>query len=439
MSNHGSTEFSTGWSIRLPLTVGLLSLLILVFGLGTWAVFTEISGAVMSSGKIEVDQNRQVVQHPDGGVVAEILVVEGDRVSAGQTLIRLDDTQIISELLIVEGQLFELIARRGRLEAESEDLDTISFDELLLDRARSDPDVRTLVSGQEKFFYARKLLFNQEIEQYYKQIDQILDQLTGNIAQQSSAQTQLDLIRQELRDQQTLLDRGLTQASRVLELRREDARLSGILGELLGRHAEARQRISEIEIQVLRLRSLRRAEDIAELRDIQNQEFELRQIRRNLLERLERLEVKTTVAGLVYDLKVHAMRAVVRAADPILYVIPQDRALVIAAKLETQYIDSIWHGQDVVVRLSAMNQRQTPEVTGKISLISADAFTDERTGQAYFRVEVILGVSEKIKLPEGSSLTPGMPVEVFFRTADRTPFSYLVRPLTDYFSKAFRG
>lgn len=426
-------------SIKVPLTIGLLSLAILVFGFGAWAIFTEVSGAIISTGRIEVDQNRQVVQHPDGGVVAEILVAEGDSVSAGQTLIRLDESQLMSELSIVEGLLFELVARRGRLEAESEDNEKITHDNLLLTRARSDKDVKNLILGQERLFYERKVSLNQEIQQYRTQIDQILDQIIGNSAQQTSVKTQIDLTRQELRDQEILLGRGLTQASRVLELKRGEARLAGLLGELESSSAEARQRISEIEIQILRLQSVRRAEALAELRDIKSREFEQRQVRRNLLERLDRLEIKAVVSGLVYDLKIFAERSVVRAADPILYIIPQDRALVITAKVDSQNIVSLWVGQDVVVRLSAINQRQTPEITGQISLISADVFTDERSGQTYFRVEVVLGAAEKNKLPEGSSLMPGMPVEVFFRTADRTPFSYLVKPLTDYFSKAFRG
>ena len=185
------------WSVRKPMIVGVVGLLLLVGGFGTWAVMTQISGAVIAGGQIEVDQNRQVVQHPDGGVVAAILVEEGNAVKAGEVLLRLDPTELQSELSIVESQLFELIARRGRLEAERDERDTITFDPLLSETAADRPAVKDLMDGQQRLFEARRASIAQAIEQLEKQQDQIADQITGITAQQRSMDTQLALIERE--------------------------------------------------------------------------------------------------------------------------------------------------------------------------------------------------------------------------------------------------
>ena len=173
MSRPEQTGAADVWSVRKPMIVGVLGLLLLVGGFGTWAAMTQISGAVIASGQIEVDQNRQVVQHPDGGVVEEILVEEGNAVDAGTVLIRLDPNELQSELAIVESQLFELMARRGRLEAERDERETITFAPLLLETAESRPDVRNLKDGQRRLFEARRASIAQAIEQLQKQQEQI--------------------------------------------------------------------------------------------------------------------------------------------------------------------------------------------------------------------------------------------------------------------------
>lgn len=438
MSARDPSGAPDSWSVRKPMIVGVLGLLFLVGGFGTWAVMTQISGAVIAGGQIEVDQNRQVVQHPDGGVVEAILVEEGNAVVAGEILLRLDDTDLRSELVIVESQLFELIARRGRLEAERDERDTITFAPLLSETATNRPDVKDLMDGQRRLFEARRASIAQAIEQLQKQQDQIADQISGITAQQRAMDAQLALIEKELVDQQSLFDRGLAQISRVLSLQREAARMAGTVGELKANNAQARGRITEIDIEILNLQSQRREEAITQLRDIQSRELELRERRRALLERMDRLDITAPVAGIVYDLRVFAPRSVIRPADPVLYIIPQDRPLVINARVEPIDIDKLTIGQDVTLRFSSLDQRQTPELTGRVKLISADAFQDENTRQSYYRAEIVLSEGEQAKLPADTTLLPGMPVEAFIRTEDRTPIAYLVKPLTDYFTKAFR-
>jgi HlyD family secretion protein len=383
-----------------------------------------------------VDQNRQVVQHPDGGVVAEILVKEGDVVAQGAMLLRLDATELLSELAVVEGQLFEVLARRARLEAERDGAAALVFDPLL--SGSDNPVAAELMEGQDRLFEARLDSARAEQDQLSKRRDQIADQILGIEAQQTSTAEQLRLIALELADQQTLLDRGLAQAPRVLALQREMANLTGQAGELTAAVAQAEGRITETEIEILRIETTRREDAISRLRDLQFNEIELAERRRALISQLDRLDIRAPVSGVVYGMQVFAPRSVIRPADPVLFLIPQDRPLVISTQVEPIHIDQIYPGQEVTVRFSAFDQRRTPELAGRITLVSADAFQDQDSRLSYYRAEVELLPGEIDRLPGGMTLLPGMPVEAFIRTEERTPFDYLSKPIADYFARAFR-
>jgi HlyD family secretion protein len=417
---------------------GLFTLAVLVGGFGTWAATTKISGAIIASGSIEVDQNRQVVQHADGGTVAQILVDEGDMVQRGDVLIKLDPTLLQSELAIVQGQHFEILARQARLRAERDGADHIVFADMLLDAAELQEDVAELVQGQGNLFVARRDSISRESDQLNKRVEQIADQITGIDAQQNALNEQLALIQTELEDKQKLLKGGLTRASEVLALQREQARLMGSVGNLTAQKAQAQGRITEIEIEILGLNTRRREEAITTLRDMQSRERELAERARALREQLNRMEITAPVSGVVYGLTVFTPRAVIRQADPLLFIVPQDRPLVIAAQVEPIHIDQLSVNQDVSLRFSSLDQNETPELFGHVVQISADAFEDQALRVKYYRAEIVLNDGEIDRLPEGTSLIPGMPVETFIRTADRTPLAYLVKPFTDYFAKAFR-
>ncbi len=426
------------WSARRPLLIGLLALLVLVGGFGTWAVMARISGAVIVSGQVEVEQNRQVVQHPDGGVVEELLVKEGDRVEGGDILIRLDPTSIQTELNTIESQLHEVQARRARLEAERDDLDEITFDPELFEAARENPEVADLIEGQRRLFRARLETLAKSTEQLQKRRAQIANQIEGIEAQQEALEKQLALIGQELENQQSLLDRGLAQASRVLALQREDAQLRGRMGELAASKAQAEGRITELDLEILKLATTRREEAITRLRDLRVRELELTEKRNAAREKLARLDIRAPVSGVVYGLTVFGPQSVIRPAEPILYIVPQDRPLVIAGRLPPIHVDEVYPGQEAELRFPAFNTRTTPELKGRVEKISADAFVDERTGLPYYRVEIVLDEGEVAKLGPDAVLVPGMPVEAFMRTTDRTPLAYLVKPFADFFRKAFR-
>jgi HlyD family secretion protein len=392
---------------------------------------------VISSGQLRVESQRQVVQHPDGGVVSEILVREGTLVKAGAVLIRLDGTTLLSELAVMESQLFELMARRGRLVAEQTDQDSIIFDAELLEVATNNAAVKNLIDGQQALFEARLRTMEREIEVMRERQVQIDEQITGSAAETEALQRQSELIEQELVGQRKLLKQGLAQASRVLSLEREAARLDGQRGQMIAQTAQLKGQISELEIELLRLGATRREDAITTLRDLGFRELELKERRIALKEQLSRLDVRAPLGGVVLDMSVYALQSVVRAAEPILYIVPSDSALVVDAQVDPIHIDSVRVGQEAVLNFSAFNTRTTPQLFGTVSKVSPDAFIDEQTKRSYYRAEVLLKAGELPKL-EGQELVAGMPVEVFIQTGERTPLNYMLKPITDYFNRAMR-
>lgn len=424
-------------SLRLPIILGYTSAFLLVGGLGFWAVGTEIAGAVVTSGAIEVENERQVVQHPDGGVVEKVLARDGDAVEAGDVLIRLDGTFLRSELVVIEGQLAELFTRSARLRAERDGADEVTHEAFPKLQTQSVKVIEEQMAGQIALFEARRVSLAREKEQLTQQQQQIQRQIEGLDAQLEASRRQLELFQSELSDVEALFEKGLVQATRLLQLQRAEAELQGSIGGIVSRVAEAKTRIAEIELQVLRLEDNRREEAIEELRDLALQERELIERGASLVERLGRLDVLAPVSGAVFDSQVVAERSVVRAAEPVLYIVPSDQPLRVAARVDPIDVDQVYAGQNVTLVFSAFNRRTTPEGSGVVRFVSADATTDPNTGLTYYEAIVTIDDSTRTALA-GLQLLPGMPVEAYIKTDDRTPLSYLVQPLTVYLARAFR-
>ena len=428
---------STPWSAARPLAIGFLALTVLVGGLGAWSFFAKLSGAVIAPGQIEVSQSRQVVQHLDGGVVEEILVAEGAKVAAGDILLRLDGSALRSERAIVEAQLMELAARRARLEAQRHDAAALTFPDNMIKAAARRRDVAEMMEGQSGLFERQADALRQAQDLRRTRISQIESQMEGLRAQRKANLAQIALLGDEIETQRDLLDRGLTQAARVSQLARDLAQLQGRAGELTSALAEAAGRITEIEIEIAALSTQSREEAEADLRDVVARQLELTERDNALLERISRLEVRAPVSGLILGLAVTTPRSVVRPAEVLLHIVPQDRPLLVAARVPVTHVDEVHPGQSVRLVFSSLPPRSTPEILGKVTLISADALADERTGISYFRTEIALDTGALTDLI-GVDIVPGMPVDAFLRTADRTPLSYLLKPFTDYFRASFR-
>ncbi len=425
------------WSARRPVVIGLVAILVLLAGLGGWAATTRIEGAIIAPGRVRVESFRQVVQHQDGGTVSLLQVREGDRVEAGQLLMRLDDTQLAAQRAILASQLNELLARGARLRAERDDLPSLSFDPALVAAARTDREIRDLLDGQRRLFETRRQALAGQTEQLREKIRQLSSQIDGLNAQHRAVEEQLALVRDELSGQEDLLARGLTRLRDVMALRREAARLSGQKGDLEARVARIAAQIAEARLEILRLRNVRREDAITALRESAVTMAELRERIAALDARLSRLDIRAPVSGVVHGLTIHTPGAVVRPAEPLLGIVPDASRLVIEVRIPPVHIDEVHAGQTVTLRFSAFDRRRTPVVEGRLVRVSADAFTDQATRATYYRGEVTLD-SDSLAALEDAELIPGMPVEAFIRTGERTPLSYLVKPLTDYFERAMR-
>ena len=420
-----------------PLLVGFTALAVLLGGVGLWSVQARIAGAVIASGMIEVESNRQVIQHPQGGVVGALEVRDGDTVQAGDVVLRLDDSALQSELAIVTGQLAELRARKARLEAERDEAAEVRFAPQLQQAAQADQDVAALLDGQVRLFDARRESLAQEEQLLDRQALQNGNQIKGAEAQLRATEVQHQLIEGELRDAQALLDKGLAQAARVSELQRRQAQLIGEVGQIQAQIAQLSGDTVRVDVEKLRLRVARREDAISQLRDLEGRTLELAERELALRETLSRMDVRTPVSGVIYGNRVFALQSVVSPAEPIMYVIPQDQPLIVSARIEAIHIDQVYEGQQATLRFVAFDQRSTPEVFGAVTNLSADVFIDEVTGTSYYSADIVPHPDELDKL-EGQNLLPGMPVEAFIKTAERAPLSYLVKPVSDYFVKAFR-
>lgn len=419
---------------RRPMIVGVLALLVLVGGFGYWSVEARISGAVIASGTVQVEGRRQVVEHPDGGVVVAIRARNGDAVEAGEVLLELDPTRLETEVAIVEGQIQELLVRKARLIAEREGLGgLVELEEV--EGLGAPPDA--LVEGETRLFAARMDGLSEETEQIGEQIRQIENRILGIEAQADALDQQIAFASEDLANRRTLLEQQLTQASVVLGLERELSQLRGQRGRLDADVAELRGQIAASRIQQLRLQSTRREDAIAQLRDLEFREVELIERFFDLRDRIARLSLRAPVAGVVFGSVVDAPQSVVRAADPVMYIVPQDQPVIVEARLNPIDIDQVFIGQTAILRLTALDQRTTPEVRGVVRVVSADAEVDPSTGITFFTAEVAPMV-EDLKEVGSDSIVPGMPVEAFIQTDARRPIDYLTQPLTDYIARALK-
>jgi HlyD family secretion protein len=425
------------WHLGRLMVIGWLTFAVLFAGIGAWAAVTKIAGAVVGAGALEVQGNRQVIQHPIGGVIRAIHARDGDEVDEGQILVEMEGDDLRPELDTVEGQWLEILARKSRLHAERDGLDTITFDDELVGRVETDPKIVELLAAQRQQFEARRKLQSEETAQLDEQQAQIAKQSEGLVALAAATERQAELVQLEIDAQQTLHDKGLTEMTRLLTPQRELARLQGTAGQVESSLAENRGKIAELEIEKVRLTSKVREEAITELRDLEFREIELREKRRALIDQIAKLDLRAPVSGVVYGSTADTLRGVIRAAEPVMYVVPKDTPLIVRTRIDPIHIDQVHVGQEAVLRFSAFDQRTTPEVTGHVTGVSADAYHDERLGMSYYEADVALddGMLEKL---DHVTLMPGMPAETFIRTNDRSALSYFVKPLSDYFTRAFR-
>ena len=436
MINFAGEQQGASRSIRLHLIIGLAVVVILAGGLGGWASTAEISGALIAPGQIVVESNVKKVQHPTGGVVGEVLARDGDIVKSGDILVRLDDTVTKASLAIVTKNLDAQWARAARLEAEQRGLDKINFPPQLTSRL-SEPDVKNLILSETKLFEVRVNGRTGQKAQLRERITQLNEEIAGLAAQEKAKDQEIALVEKELAGVRDLYDKHLVQISRLTTLERDAARLNGERAQYIASRAQAKGKITETELQIIQVDKDMVSEVSKDLRETNDKIGEFVERKVTAEDQLRRIDIRAPQDGMVLQSTVHTVGGVITAGDAVMMIVPQADDLQVEAKVNPQDIDKLQIGQKTLLRLSAFNQRTTPELNGVVSRVSPDVTTDQRTGQSYYTIRVTMPPQEVARLGE-AKLIPGMPVEAFVQTGDRTLISYLMKPLSDQLMRAFR-
>ena len=429
----GNTPKKQSYGVFGDVFLCSIVIVLVIVGCGGWAATSEIAGAVVSQGSVVVEQYVKKVQHREGGIIAEIKVRNGDRVKAGQTLIRLDGTTTRAELGVLRSQLTELQGRLARLKAERDLAKAVVFPKGFGNR----PEASVIIAGELKLFNNKREERESQKAQYRLRVQQLENEKRGIEAQLEAKKLELKLFRQELAGVNKLLLKNLVPATRGFALKREEARIAGELGNLIAQGARVGGQISEIKLQIINVDITLRSEAQSELRTVEARISELLEKVVAAEDRLNRTTIAAPQGGIVHELRFHTIGGVVTPAEPLLLIVPEGEALSIELKIPPINIEQVYLDQDVRLRFTAFNQRTTPEVNGKISFISADISQDPKSKADYFAARVQLGNPSNWKI-NGKNVVPGMPVEAYITTEKRTALSYLTRPFVDQFQRAFR-
>jgi HlyD family secretion protein len=424
-------------SISKHIRYGSALVAILVFGFGGWAATGKFVGAVIAQGSVAIDSNVKKVQHPTGGVVGQLYVHDGDHVTAGQLLIRLDETVSRADLEIVRKALNGLYVRKARLAAELDGADAVAVPPALAD-ARDDPDVKDALASERKLFEARRKARLGQQDQLKQRIGQLDEEVTGLNAQKQGNDKELALIEQELQGLRDLWTKKLVQLNRLTTLEREEVRLQGQGGQLIASAAATKDKIAETQLQILQIDQDFASDVAKDLRETDSKIGEYVERKVAAEDRLKRTDIRAPQDGIVFQSTANTIGGVITTAgDPIMLIVPESDQLTVEVKIDPKDIEQIRLGQPTVLRFSAFSLRTTPEVNGTVSRIAADASTDQRTGQSYYLVRIAMRADAVGNLGE-LKLTPGMPVEAFIQTGERTLLSYLVKPLHDQLLHEYR-
>ena len=423
-------------SLRRHLIWAFVVIAGLAGGLGTAAALVEISGAVIAPGNIVVETNLKRVQHQEGGIVEAIHVREGQSVESGDLLVQLDGTIAKANLTVVTTRLRELQAQEARLMAERDGQETLIVPEALAG-LRADPAVAAILQGQQSLLDARRASRAGRSAQLNEQIKQFREQITGLTSQRTAKAEEIELVTKELSDLSSLVEKRLIQQSRITALKRDEARLKGEHGGFTSQIAQVEQSISERKIQILQIDEDMRAEVVEQLPAVRGEIAQLIEQRVAALEELRRLEIRAPSAGYVHQLTVHTVGGVVAAGEDLMQIVPHEDVLVVEARVAPNDIDQLGPAQEAVVRFPGLDQRTTPELSARILTVSADLIEDPMDGTRYYEARLALAEEEIAKLGD-TRLVPGMPVEAFVQTGDRTILSFLLKPLSDHLAHAFR-
>jgi HlyD family secretion protein len=425
-------------SIQRYMIAGMAMVGFVTFVIGGWAATSELSGAVIGQGVVVVDSSVKKVQHPTGGVVGELRVREGDRVKAGDILVRLDETQTRANATIITKSFDELLARQSRLETERDNGDQIVFPKILLERARDpDSEAARAIAAERSLFDLRRQSRGGQKAQLKERTAQLQEEIKGYVGQAAAKEKEVTFVHQELEGVRTLWQKNLVPITRLTALERDTARLEGERSQLSGMTAQARGKIAEIELQIIQVDQDLRTEVGKDLIEARSKISEVAERKTAAVDQLDRIDIRAPQSGRIHQLTVHTVGGVIAPGEQIMLIVPDSDALAVEVKIAPRDIDQVFVGQLASMRFAAFDQKTTPEIDGEVSLVSADLTQDQRTGTSHYTTRVSPKAEELVRLGT-AKLVPGMPVDVFIKTSGRTALSYLVKPLRDQAGRAFK-
>jgi HlyD family secretion protein len=431
------TEHDPRRAIRNLNIVGLSAAVVFLGGVGGWATTVPLTGAVIGTGTLVVESSIKKVQHPTGGVVGHIAVREGSLVKQGDVVVRLDDTVPRSTLGVVRAQLDEALAREARLLAERDGTEAVTFPAELMKRVK-DPMAAAAIAGEEKLFQSRRNARIGQRLQLRERVAQTNEEIAGLVAQLNGKEGEIKLVAEELVGVTQLYKQRLITIQRLMALQRDQARLEGERGQLVGSIARARAKISETELQILQLDQDFRTEVLKDLRDTQGKIAELSEKATAAEDQLKRIEIRAPQTGIVHQLAVHTVGGVIANGETIMQIVPVADKLLVEARIPPQDIDQVSVGAMTTVRILAGNQRTMSDIFGEVTHIGADLTKDkDQPNQPYYVVRASIPEEQTQRLAE-LKLVPGMPAEIFIQTDERTLLQYLLRPLHEQIFRAFR-
>ncbi len=423
---------------RPAIIAGFMVVFLMFGGFSTWAAVAPLNSAVIATGTVKVFSNRKKVQHLEGGIVSEILVSDGDQVDQGEVLVRLDATRAIADRRRVQTQYDQARAAVARLIAERDGADEIAFPIDMINRRDAEPSVAETIDGQIKLFEARRTTLTGQVSMVSERINQLNEEIAGLEVQASSKSEQMVLLDDELDGLRELHEKGFAPRTRILALERAGAQLKGERGNHISRIAQAKVLIGEAELEMLQVTKTAQEQIVTELRERQTEAFDLAETLEKAEFTMEHTEIRAPEAGVVVNNQVYASGQIIGPGEIVLELVPADDALIVEARVRPADIDNVYKELRADVQLTAFSQRTTPRLTGEVSYVSADALVEERSGLAYYTATITVSEEEVGRLGPDRKLQPGMPAEVFIQTGARTPFDYLIQPIRESMSRAWR-
>jgi HlyD family secretion protein len=425
-------------SIKRYVLAGMTIFVLVVFGIGGWAATAKLAGAVIGQGVVVVASRVKSIRHLTGGVVRSIRVHDGDKVKAGQILIQLDPTEARATAAIITNNVDDLMAKKSRLEAERDNLDKISFPPELTDRAADgNSSAARATAAESRFFKLRRAARDGQKAQLNERKAQLLDEINGYTSQTTAKDKELSLVQKELEGVTQLWQKKLTPLTRLVSLQRDAARIEGERSQLTSMIAQAKEKISEIELQIIQVDQDLRTEVGKSLTETNSKLSEYRERKTAAVEQLHRTDIRAPQPGIVHELTAHTIGGVIKAGEQIMMIVPIQDTLEVEVRIRPNDIEDVHIGQDATLRFSALNQQTTPEINGTVTFIAADRIQDSRTGTSYYTTRLVFESSELKKINE-TKILPGMPVEAFIQTGGRTAFSYLIEPVAEQAKRAFK-